>query len=540
MKQILKKALLILLLTTMIGSAFSQGIPELMYYQFDAGGPQSNTASAPVGTSPNAIVGTTLSIGSPAMSTSALVGTAGSSTTNYLPTGWNTNLGTIEWTIGFWMNNIPSSTTLYYLFGDAGNSFRFFVNGAPGAGNCRLTGTGWPTVNVTGVTGAANYLHFVRTLVPNEIKAYKNGVFQATFAVTGTPTVGTGFRLGGYSANTGLNGQFDEFRLYNRALSATEIASTWNVVLNASPCIDPPTAGTASASATNICLGGSSTLSLTGGTIGTGQTYLWEESATSGGPYTTTGTTAAITVNPSVTTYYRCTVTCGTGTSISNEISVTIPPPFPGGFYTIDKTLSTGGGNFASFADAVSAMSCGISGPVIFDVAAGTGPYTEQVTIPQIGGASLTNTITFIGNNETLTFNATLAAAPHTLALNGADFIRVNDLNIIGTGPTYALVGHLWNNADNNKFTNCTFTAPANGTLTTHSPFSCSGSETAAVTSGVSGSNNELVNCTTNNGYYGIAFAGNSAGPNTGNKIINCNLRDAYFYTSYNIYQKYN
>ncbi|MCW8897886.1 MAG: fibronectin type III domain-containing protein, partial [Flavobacteriales bacterium] len=65
------------------------------------------------------------------------------------------------------------------------------------------------------------------------------------------------------------------------------------------------------------------------------------------------------------------------------------------GTYTIGAT-----GNYATFTDAVNALSCGISAPVIFNVLTGSGPYNEQVTITPVIGASATNTITFNGNGE--------------------------------------------------------------------------------------------------------------------------------------------
>lgn len=66
------------------------------------------------------------------------------------------------------------------------------------------------------------------------------------------------------------------------------------------------------------------------------------------------------------------------------------------------------------------AMFSGITGPVVFNVVAASGPYNQQVTIPVISGASAVNTITFNGNGNTLTFAGT-AGNPNTFALNGAD-----------------------------------------------------------------------------------------------------------------------
>ena len=54
------------------------------------------------------------------------------------------------------------------------------------------------------------------------------------------------------------------------------------------------------------------------------------------------------------------------------------------GTYTIGTT-----GNYLTFTDAVNDMiTCGISGPVVFNVLSGSGPFNEQITIPPIIGAS--------------------------------------------------------------------------------------------------------------------------------------------------------
>ena len=122
--------------------------------------------------------------------------------------------------------------------------------------------------------------------------------------------------------------------------------------------------------------------------------------------------------------------------------------------------------------------------------------------------------------------------------LNGADYITVNNLNITGTGATYALSCHLWNNADYNNFNNCTFTCPANGTATTHVPFSISGTATTGIGTGTAcGSNNIITNCNTVSGYYNLCVVGSSTLPNTGNQVINCHAQDFYFYGIYCTYQ---
>ena len=141
-----------LLLTALCFIAFSQAqsIPELIYYKFNTGTTIPNEASAPVGTANATIVGTGLSVGGTGLTGTGLVGTGTSSTTDYVNTGWATSL-TGSWTIGFYTANVPTSSTLFYIFGDlSASSFRCFTNGVAGTGNWMLRGTGLPDVTATG------------------------------------------------------------------------------------------------------------------------------------------------------------------------------------------------------------------------------------------------------------------------------------------------------------------------------------------------------------------------------------------------------
>ncbi len=206
------------------------------------------------------------------------------------------------------------------------------------------------------------------------------------------------------------------------------------------------------------------------------------------------------------------------------------------GTYTINAALPTSGTNFQSFNDAITALACGISNPLIFNVVSSSGPYNEQVVIPAISGASLSNTITINGNGNTLTF-AGSSGNPNTLALNGADYFIFNNLFVDATDGTYAIAGHLYGGADNNTFNNCTFQSSITGTTTVLAAFALNGSATAASASGNSGNNNLLNGCTMIGGYYNTIFYGSTTIPyNIDNKIINCTARDFYSYGLYNLY----
>lgn len=226
----------LLLLTLFNASiASAQSVPELMYYKFDdVGSTAFNAASTPVGTNPSPIVG--VSIGTSGQFGSGLLGTGGASNLNSVNNGWQTSLGNGPWTISMWLNNFPETVTgSYYLFGDEGAAFRCYTGGIAGNNNLMLRGNGISDVTVASVGSAPVVIHFVHEVAPvNAIKVYKNGVLVSNVAQsTALNLTGTGFKIGGYSLVSSLPSgcQMDEFRMYNRALSAGEVASTWNVHL---------------------------------------------------------------------------------------------------------------------------------------------------------------------------------------------------------------------------------------------------------------------------------------------------------------------
>src|SRR4051812_26777253 len=96
------------------------------------------------------------------------------------------------------------------------------------------------------------------------------------------------------------------------------------------------------------------------------------------------------------------------------------------GVYTINSGQGTGGTNFQTFNAFATALNTqGMSGAVTVNVVAGTGPYIEQVEFNQITGATAANRIVINGNGNLLQFGSTASANPHTLRLNGTDFMTV-------------------------------------------------------------------------------------------------------------------
>lgn len=210
------------------------------------------------------------------------------------------------------------------------------------------------------------------------------------------------------------------------------------------------------------------------------------------------------------------------------------------GAYTINPTGS-GAGNFTTFQSAIDALVCaGVSGPVVFNVAAGT--YTEQLSIPLISGVSTANTITFdggAGNAATriLTFGATTNTARQTVRFSGARYVSMRNLTIRNSGATYAWPVHIFNGSRNINLTGniIEVTGPgATGTSTNYVNVVVSGSLTNATTS--LRADSLVIDSNTINGSYASVFSYNQQSVYN---VFNGNvLNNPYYYGLY-IYNAY-
>lgn len=205
-------------------------IPEILYYRFNGSGTiVLNEASSVTAATDTAFIVGGLTQGPSGQCGNALIGNGLSSTSNYVNTGWATNLDGTSWTISFWTNNVPSTTTTQYVLGDVNaGQLRVFTGGVAGAGNWLLRG-GFTDVYANGGASTGPTLTtFVYDMPNNEIRSYVNGILSST-VVQGVVSInGPGpFKVGGYSSSACLpSGSFmDEFRLYNRALTQAEIQS---------------------------------------------------------------------------------------------------------------------------------------------------------------------------------------------------------------------------------------------------------------------------------------------------------------------------
>lgn len=222
-----------------LAAAAAAQFPDRLYYKLDeatgVGGTTLNHASPGVGSLNAVVTGHSLTAGSGQFA-GGLVGATPSSTTNFIATGWSTNLPPTGWTISFWsdVSAVTPATTLSYFFGDStALSFRCFSQGVAGAGNIMIRGGGLTDTIATGAAaGGPHVLTWVLDPIGPTMRGYVDGVLNVSVAQPAVTVAGTGgFRAAGYSTALAAGTRVDEFRVYSYALTAAEVAATWNQTL---------------------------------------------------------------------------------------------------------------------------------------------------------------------------------------------------------------------------------------------------------------------------------------------------------------------
>jgi hypothetical protein len=109
------------------------------------------------------------------------------------------------------------------------------------------------------------------------------------------------------------------------------------------------------------------------------------------------------------------------------------------GIYTINNTNPTGGTNFHSFADAVTALNTGITGPVTFNVSAGQ-TFAESSSLTVSATGTGTNTILFqkYGGGANPVINSTAGTAGNTdgiVIIAGGDYITIDGIDLKDVTP---------------------------------------------------------------------------------------------------------
>ena len=122
---------------------------------------------------------------------------------------------------GVWRDVIYKGNDNYYLEGDS-TTGKPVVGGIFAGSNANTFGTAGLTVNT--------WTHLAGTYDGTTLRLYVNGVQVSNFAKTGSIAISTNaLQIGGDSIyGQYFPGKIDEIRIYNRALSATEIQSDMN------------------------------------------------------------------------------------------------------------------------------------------------------------------------------------------------------------------------------------------------------------------------------------------------------------------------
>ena len=190
------------------------------------------------------------------------------------------------------------------------------------------------------------------------------------------------------------------------------------------------------------------------------------------------------------------------------------------GTYTISNN-SSDNANYSSFGAAVSALSAGVSGEVIFQVAPGT--YEEYVTVSAISGASASNRVIFRGmgddNQQVVVTSNAGYTTNSTLTLDGSDYVTFENMTLQTTSENRANVVTLRGGLTNDRFENVRFVGAVSETSNTDNDKN--------VVYRISGSwldvDNAFVGCEFLNGFIGLYYQGQSMDQyNDGLLVENC------------------
>ena len=192
------------------------------------------------------------------------------------------------------------------------------------------------------------------------------------------------------------------------------------------------------------------------------------------------------------------------------------------GTYTINSNSSQNP-DFTSFSAAASALSAGVSGQAVFEVAPGT--YEEYVTFNSINGTSETNRVIFRGmgaDNQqvVLTTNAGYTSNS-TLTLDGPDYVTFENMTLASTSENTAIVVTLRGGLTNDRFENVRFV----GCFSDASNTDNNKNLVYRVSGGWMDTDNAFVGCEFVNGFIGLYYQGSDMTQyNDGLLVENCSF----------------
>ena len=196
------------------------------------------------------------------------------------------------------------------------------------------------------------------------------------------------------------------------------------------------------------------------------------------------------------------------------------------GTYTINSNASQNP-NYTSFSAAASALSAGVTGQVIFEIAPGT--YEEYVTINQINGASATNRVIFRGmgaDNQQVVVTSNAGYTDNsTIKLNGTDYVTFENMTVTTTSENKAKLLVCDGQTDYNHFNNVRFVGAVSTT-------NLDGDKNLVYYSDGEWicHDNEFVGCQFENGYIALYYQGHNIYTlNDGVLVENCTFLNQSF-----------
>jgi hypothetical protein len=244
--------------------------------------------------------------------------------------------------------------------------------------NFTITGLRVPLIAGTG----AQYIHVMKCNDPFPVATSGSTNFTTLTYISGAPNgviqnvsinvnagdvigiLGTAFQSNSYSASAihtsdiGGNTVYLTRFGYQGDIDAGPAPEYWGEAANTAgqigliemyyytgPCTSPPTPGTATSNVSTVCPGAAIQLNMTGGSGGSGQTYVWESGPSFSGPYTAVSTSSAstaFTYYPTSNEFLRLAITCSGNTSYATPVQITMGQSLGGTATTSAATVCSG------------------------------------------------------------------------------------------------------------------------------------------------------------------------------------------------------
>ena len=175
------------------------------------------------------------------------------------------------------------------------------------------------------------------------------------------------------------------------------------------------------------------------------------------------------------------------------------------GIYTINADASQNP-DFTSFSEAVSALSAGIAGEVVFQVAPGT--YEEYVSLNAITGANASSRVIFRGmgaDNQRVVVTSNAGYTDNsTLTLDGTDYVTFENMTLSSTSEQNAVVVTLRGGLSNDRFEDVRFMGCYSEASNTDNDKNL----VYRVSGGWMDTDNAFVGCEFVNGFIGLYYQG--------------------------------